>query len=116
MIIKCNFNSLFSKVWLSALSTANLVSGFQNCGVYPFNAEAILILRNCVQSSSHSEESITVVDPVESAIVDENCVVDDGLSLAACFSHVAVEEPLCKCVYGCYCCFEYRVHTNRLGC
>ena len=75
------------------------MSGFQKCGVYPFNAEAISIPSNCVQSSSHNEES---TDPLESAIVDENY---DGPSLAACFSHVAVEEPLSKCVYGCYCTF-----------
>jgi len=35
-------------------------------------------------------------------------VVNDGLSLAACFSHVAVDEPLYKCVYGCHCTFEYQ--------
>ena len=116
MITKFIFNSLFSTAWLSALSPANLVSGFQKCGVNPFNVEAILIPNNCVQSNSHNEESVTVADPVESALVDKNCVVDDGPSLAACFSHVTVEEPLCKCVYGYCCSFEYHVHTNRLGC
>ena len=67
---KFNFNSLFSKAWFSALSPANLMSGFQKCGIYPFNAEAISVPSNCVQSSSHNEES---TDSIESAIVDENC-------------------------------------------
>jgi len=26
--------------------------------------------------------------------VDETCTIDDGLSLAACFSDVAVQEPI----------------------
>ena len=90
--------NLFSKAWLSALSPAKLVSGFQKYGVYPFNAESISIPSNCVQNSSHNQESVTVADPVESAIVDENCVVDGGPSLATCLIQVAVEDLSCKCV------------------
>ena len=40
VITKFNFNSLFSKAWLSAVTPANVIAGF-NCGVYPFNSSAI---------------------------------------------------------------------------
>ena len=93
-----NFNSLFSKPWLSAFSPANLASGFQKCGVYLLYVAAFSIPNNCVQSSSHNEESITVADPAENAMVDENCVMDDEPSLAACFSCITVQDPLCKCL------------------
>jgi len=56
VITKFNFNSLFSKAWLNALSPANLVSGVQKCGVYPYNPSAISIpteSNRCVQTSSH---------------------------------------------------------------
>ena len=41
MITKFNFNSLFSKAWLSAVTPANMIAGFKTCGVYPFNSSAI---------------------------------------------------------------------------
>ena len=41
VITKFNFNSLFSKAWLDAVTPANVVSGFKTCGVYPFNSSAI---------------------------------------------------------------------------
>ena len=42
VINKFNFNSLFSKAWLSAVTPANLISGFKTCGIYPFNSSAIV--------------------------------------------------------------------------
>ena len=39
-----NFNSLFSKAWLSAVTPANMISGFETCGVYPFNSSAIVAM------------------------------------------------------------------------
>ena len=41
VITKFNFNSLFSKAWLSAVTPANVMAGFKTCGVYPFNSSAI---------------------------------------------------------------------------
>ena len=41
VITKFNFNSLFSKAWLNAVTPANIISSFKTCGVYPFNPKAI---------------------------------------------------------------------------
>jgi len=38
---KYNFSQLFSKAWLKSLLPHNLISGFKNCGVYPFDSTAI---------------------------------------------------------------------------
>ena len=41
VVTKFNFNSLFSKAWLSAVVPANIVAGFRTCGVYPFSRSAV---------------------------------------------------------------------------
>jgi len=41
VVTKFNFNSLFSKAWLSAVVPANIVAGFRTCGVYPFSSSAV---------------------------------------------------------------------------
>ena len=43
VITKFNFNSLFSKAWLNAVTLGNVIGGFKTCGVYPFNSCAIRI-------------------------------------------------------------------------
>jgi len=44
VITKYNFSKLFSKAWLKSLSPHNLISGFKNCGVHPFDRTAIKIV------------------------------------------------------------------------
>jgi len=44
VITKYNFSKLFSKAWLKSLSAQNLIAGFKNCGVHPFNRSAIQII------------------------------------------------------------------------
>ena len=41
VLTKFNFNSLFSKAWLHAVTPSIIISSFKTCGVYPFNAKAI---------------------------------------------------------------------------
>ena len=41
VITKFNFNSLFSKAWLHAVTPSNIISSFKSCGVYPLNPKAI---------------------------------------------------------------------------
>ena len=41
VIIKFNFNSLFSQAWLQSLVPANLIPGFKTCGIYPLNQDAV---------------------------------------------------------------------------
>ena len=54
MINKFNFNSLFSKAWLSAVAPANIISGFKTCGIYPFNSSAIVTTSdNCADSANN---------------------------------------------------------------
>ena len=43
VITKFNFNSLFAKAWVNAITPANLISGFKTCGVFPLNRAAIKI-------------------------------------------------------------------------
>ena len=54
VINKFNFNSGFSKAWLSAVTPANIISGFKTCGKYPFNSSAIVATSdNCSDSASN---------------------------------------------------------------
>lgn len=38
---KFNFNSLFSKAWLSAVVPCNIIAGFKACGVHPYDRSAV---------------------------------------------------------------------------
>ncbi|XP_065650879.1 uncharacterized protein LOC136079085 [Hydra vulgaris] len=40
-INKSNFCGLFEKAWDQALPAANIISGFQSCGIFPYNPSAI---------------------------------------------------------------------------
>ena len=69
VINKFNFNSLFSKAWLSAVTPANVISGFKTCGVYPFNSSAIVATvdfdtdyNNCVSTSHTGSEGTETTD------------------------------------------------------
>ncbi len=52
VITKFNFNFLFSKAWLQALTPANLIAGFKTCGIFPLNPSAITINSS---SNTHSD-------------------------------------------------------------
>ena len=54
VISKLNFNSVFREAWLSAITPANVISGFRNTGVYPFNRHAI----GCVSASSQGSNDL----------------------------------------------------------
>ena len=41
VLTKFNFNSLFSKAWLSAVVPSNIIAGFKTCGVQPFDRSAV---------------------------------------------------------------------------
>jgi len=43
VITKFNFDSLFVEAWSKTVTPANIISGFQTCGIYPLNASAIPI-------------------------------------------------------------------------
>jgi len=43
VITKFNFNGLFAKAWVAAITPGNLISGFKTCGIYPLNRLAINI-------------------------------------------------------------------------
>ena len=69
MINKFNFNSLFSKAWLSAVTPANMISDFKTCGVYPFNSSAIVATvdfdtdyNNCASTSHTGSEGTETID------------------------------------------------------
>ena len=58
VITKYSFSRLFSQAWLDSLSAHNLIAGFKNCGVHPFNRSAIEVLDdNCV-----NEPRVTIVE------------------------------------------------------
>jgi len=85
-VTKFNSNSPFSKAWLNAFSPPNLVSGFQKCGFTHLMQQLFQFLTIVFRAApTCNEASMTVADPVESAMVDENCAVDNRPSLAACF-------------------------------
>ena len=58
VITKYNFNGLFSKAWLNAVTPANLIAGFRKCGVYPFNASAIAVNDGNLANSLTSHQSV----------------------------------------------------------
>jgi len=58
VITKYNFSKLFSKAWLKSLSAQNLIAGFKNCGVYPFNRAAIQIVEEA-QGGKHGNGNAT---------------------------------------------------------
>jgi len=70
-ISKLNFSALFAKLWLQALTPANIMAGFKKCGVHPFNRKAIPVpdpddsstgVEATEQSSSMTEEAVSEVD------------------------------------------------------
>ena len=69
VINKFNFNSLISKAWLSAVTPANVISGFKTCGVYPFYSSAIVgtadfdtDYNNCASTSHTGSEGTEITD------------------------------------------------------
>jgi len=54
VISKLNFNSVFREAWLSTITPANVIFGFRNTRVYPFNRDAI----GCVSSSSQGSKDL----------------------------------------------------------
>ena len=65
VITKFNFNSLFSKAWLSAVTPANVIVGFKTCGVYPFNYSTI-----GVSMDTDSHDSVNSNPSAGEVIVD----------------------------------------------
>ena len=41
-VVTHEFSQLFSQAWLKGMSMSNILGGFKNTGVYPFNCEALL--------------------------------------------------------------------------
>jgi len=70
VIAKFNFHvSLFVQAWWKAVVSANNISGFQTCGVYPLNVSAIHVAKARPESSS-DRGCIRNAD----TNVDDNCV------------------------------------------
>lgn len=46
IVNKYNFCEFFSEAWLFSVTSANIVSGFRKCGIYPFNRDAIPTCEN----------------------------------------------------------------------
>jgi len=42
IIMKYQFNEIFSKVWLKSLVPANVISRLKTCGIHPFDPKAVL--------------------------------------------------------------------------
>ena len=43
VVTKFQFSSLFREAWVKAIKPESIISGFQKCGVYPFNPNAVSI-------------------------------------------------------------------------
>ena len=57
LIGKVHFNAVFSKVWLKAVTSSNVVAVFMKEGIHPFNDKAIAIPVNGEAVSHHIAES-----------------------------------------------------------
>jgi len=78
VITKCQFNKVFSKAWLKALSPESIISGFKVCGVYPFNLSVILDRfpddSSCNKTASSKEQrEYENTEVVESFTEEEEC-------------------------------------------
>lgn len=70
VITKYSFSKLFSQAWLDSLSAHNLIAGFKNCGVHPFNRSAIEVLDDDDDdqsrvTSSNSNATITAEQQIQ---------------------------------------------------
>jgi len=78
VIIKFNFNSLFVKAWIAAITPANLIAGFKSCGIYPLNRSAIVIPGKRSTTVKPSDPSPASTVEVEDSSSTEACFVPDG--------------------------------------
>ena len=78
VITKFNFNTLFAKAWINAVTPVNAIAGFKTCGIYPFNPSAITVQESESSSSKSGENSVcgntefctTVSDDIEDNAVE----------------------------------------------
>ena len=60
VISKINFNGIFRKAWLNAITPANVAAGFRKASVYPFNQNAI----SCPEISDSQEDEISEIEGI----------------------------------------------------
>ena len=60
VVNKLNFSSLFSQAWLKALTPVNIMAGFRQCGIYPFNRNAIQIPHSTSSESSKPVQTSSI--------------------------------------------------------
>ena len=60
VITKFNFNGLFSKAWVNAVTPANVIVGFKTCGVYPLIVHP-LRFKNQKRMIPHQGQAMLVV-------------------------------------------------------
>lgn len=67
VLTKFNFNKVFSKAWLRALTPSNIVSGFKKCGVHPFNRNAIPVSDESSDAEPHTKRNAAENNPTLSS-------------------------------------------------
>lgn len=57
-LTKIRFGEIFSKVWLKAMTSSNIFSGFRSPGIYPITPDAI-------SESAFAPSIVTRIDKIE---------------------------------------------------
>ena len=73
---KVHFNVVFSKVWLKAVTSSNVVAGFRKAGIHPFNDKAIAIPVNGEAANHHNAENCSR-EPSEIIDLPSTLTVED---------------------------------------
>ena len=66
-VTKQTWPGLFCKAWVSAITSANVKSGFSSTGIYPFNPDAI------------PKEALTASQPLGNTTQSSNTMVEENL-------------------------------------
>ncbi len=98
--MKFNFNFLFSKAWLQALTPANLIAGFKTCGIFLLNPSAIIVNSS---SNTHSDPPTDTASREEkneshndASGVSESFSIEETGSVSLCDGHADTEDPVCN--------------------
>ena len=91
VITKFNFNALFSKAWVNAVTPANVIAGFKTCGVYPFNRSAIKVQESKKDDSTSGASNAG--GNTESCATTSDCIAEDNAAGSQAVLTPAVPKP-----------------------
>ena len=83
VVIKFNFNTLFSQAWLKAISPINVISGFKTCSMHPYNLAAIKVPGDSLKPMNSAAPRTDAISNATSSVAPDTHAISNATSSAA---------------------------------